>query len=568
MQTSVSFLLCIVGVLVVLASNNVVVARKPTRPSTASRASRQKSGSTKRRHASQAPPASRRRQYEDDYDNEDVDVDNYLSDEEDDEETIPPSRPKRRSYSSRPSPSKPSNRSRPSPPSRRRQEYDQYEEDFYEPRRPSSSRRRPSSRRGGRPSEMVTYNQAPAFSRGLNALKNSLPDPNTVKSVAFSSINAARETTSRLSSNIYRDIKGLTSSELEQVMLKATRPDDTPVKGKHVERMVGLTYQMSPQFDIYDAVLRKLWAKMAESDWRTKIKALYILHRFSADGAPEHQAALKARLRELRRIRDPKRKCKYFDKDRLLSGEETPDTDLFPNFIKRYAHYVFLRAQCFGGVFEEISNEPKASRRAPKPITSTALRAEHLNAAQMVLKAGIACSLKDGEECENSAFAVERVAGDLIGLRTAVAIALNRALKSDNLKEADMGLIRKWCVFYSEELLPKTRSMVKKTSAKLDVYGIYLPSRMGVTVAQELLQKGLKEVEVEEPIDDQLEAEVDDDKLEEKEEEAESEKEEELIEADKKEEGAEDAEEVEEPDDDYEDGELGYDEEYYDDEEY
>ena len=76
-------------------------------------------------------------------------------------------------------------------------------------------------------------------------------------------------------------------------MLKATRPDDTTVKGKHVERLVGVTYQISSRYDIYDAVLRKLWSKMAEKDWRTTIKALYILHRFSADGAPEHSPALK-----------------------------------------------------------------------------------------------------------------------------------------------------------------------------------------------------------------------------------------------------------------------------------
>jgi ENTH domain len=103
----------------------------------------------------------------------------------------------------------------------------------------------------------------------------------------------ARETTSGLSTNLYREVKGLTSSELEQVMLKATRPDDTAVKGKHAERLVGVTYQVSSRFDIYDAVLRKLWGKMAEKDWRTTIKALYILHRFSADGAPEHAPALK-----------------------------------------------------------------------------------------------------------------------------------------------------------------------------------------------------------------------------------------------------------------------------------
>jgi len=95
-------------------------------------------------------------------------------------------------------------------------------------------------------------------------------------------------------------------------MLKATRPDDTTAKGKHVERLVGVTYQISAKYDIYDAVLRKLWSKMCEKDWRTTIKALYVLHRFSSDGAPDHKPALKARLRELRRTKDPKRKEKYF----------------------------------------------------------------------------------------------------------------------------------------------------------------------------------------------------------------------------------------------------------------
>jgi len=201
-----------------------------------------------------------------------------------------------------------------------------------------SSRPTRGGRPGGRPSSprgpggrVVAYGnsrsrgppQPSAFTRGLTALRESIPDPATIKDTAFNSISAARESTSKLSSNFYREIKGLTSSELEQVMLKATQPNDTPVKGKHVERLVGVTYQISGRYDIYDAVLRKLWGKMVEKDWRTNIKALYILHRFSADGAPGHQAALKARLRELRRTRDPKRKEKYFNSKQLLSGDAT-----------------------------------------------------------------------------------------------------------------------------------------------------------------------------------------------------------------------------------------------------
>lgn len=200
--------------------------------------------------------------------------------------------------------------------------------------RVQSSSSRSGSRGSGRSSSgrVVPYGnrrgntrapQPSAFTRGLTALRESIPDASSIKDSAFNSISAAKDTTSKLSSNFYREIKGLTSSELEQVMLKATQPNDLPVKGAHVERLVGVTYQISGRYDIYDAVLRKLWSKMIEKDWRTTIKALYILHRFSADGAPDHQAALKARLRELRRTRDPKRKEKYFNSKQLLAGDST-----------------------------------------------------------------------------------------------------------------------------------------------------------------------------------------------------------------------------------------------------
>ncbi len=198
----------------------------------------------------------------------------------------------------------------------------------------SSSGRRSSGSRGTRDSRggrVVSYDnsrsrappQPSAFTRGLAALRESIPDPATIKDATINSVSAVKDSTSKLSSNLYREIKGLTSSELEQVMLKATQPNDVPVKGKHVERLVGVTYQISGRYDIYDSVLRKLWSKMIEKDWRTTMKALYILHRFSADGAPDHQAALKARLRELRRTRDPKRKEKFFNSKQLLAGDST-----------------------------------------------------------------------------------------------------------------------------------------------------------------------------------------------------------------------------------------------------
>ncbi|GKY99464.1 hypothetical protein MPSEU_000900900 [Mayamaea pseudoterrestris] len=379
------------------------------------------------------------------------------------------------------------------------EEYDDYETDYRQPpsRNGPPARRVPPGKAGRRPpGAVVPYGRGPpqpaAFTRGIAALRNSLPDPEKLKAAAINSIKTAKESTSSLSSNLYRDIKGLTSSELEQVMLKSTRPDDTPVKGKHVERLVGVTYQISSRYDIYDAVLRKLWAKMAEKDWRTTLKALYILHRFSSDGAPDHAPALKARLRELRRMRDLKRKDKYFNSKQLLAGDTNAENIKFRAFLSRYAHYVIMRAQCFGGMFDEIGTLPKVDKKKPpKPITSTNLRQEHLGAAEILLKAGVACQLKDGEECENTALAVERVASDLIALTSATAVALNRALKEDDIKGADPVLLKKWCAFYKDDLLPQTRSMVKKTSPKLDAFGLFLPSRMGTTVSRDVLEKGL-----------------------------------------------------------------------------
>lgn len=113
----------------------------------------------------------------------------------------------------------------------------------------------------------------------------------------------------------------------------------------------------------------------------------------------------------------------------------------------------------------------------------------------MLLKSGLACGLKDEEECENIVISLERVVSDLIGLTTAVAKALNNALKSadyDENPDMDKELIKKWCQFYSEELLPKTKGMVKSTAPTLDAYGLFLPSRMGASVSQDLLKKGLE----------------------------------------------------------------------------
>lgn len=168
---------------------------------------------------------------------------------------------------------------------------------------------------------------------------------------------------------------------------------------------------------------------------------------------------------------------------------------------------MLTRAQTFGGTFNEISlaqmppppqskkGRSKSSRgggASAKP-KNPPLCEEHLKFAQMVLKAGLACTLNDGEEQENTAMCVERVAADLMALTAAVAVALKRELKESNNIDSDSeALVKQWCEFYSQELLPDTKKFVKKTSSKLDAYGLYLPSRISASLPQELLDRGLK----------------------------------------------------------------------------
>lgn len=137
------------------------------------------------------------------------------------------------------------------------------------------------------------------------------------------------------------------------------------------------------------------------------------------------------------------------------------------------------------------SSKSRSSSPASAKPKNPPLCEEHLKFAQMVLKAGLACTLHDGEETESTAMCVERVAADLMGLTAAVAVALKRELKKQRPEESEE-LVKQWCEFYSEELLPDTKKFCKKVTGKLDAYGLYLPSRISANLSQEMLEKGLR----------------------------------------------------------------------------
>ena len=262
---------------------------------------------------------------------------------------------------------------------------------------------------------------------------------------------------------------------------------------------------------------------MAETDYRTTVKALYVLHRFACDGAPIHQKTLQARLRELRRTRDQKRKLRYFDKRLILKfatkGQSEADrVELQPvyDFIARYAHYVIMRAQHFAGPFNDLGvvnvkssgdkdkdkgrGRGRGGRREKKrdekeqPITKTSLRLELLQASKAVLKAGCECKLRSGEDTEVTAACMERVANDLNLMCSTVATTLSKTLSGGgvNGEGVDKKLVKEWCEFYSAELLPQTKLLLKDTAKNLDRHNIFIPTRLGAGVTSDLLKRGME----------------------------------------------------------------------------
>ena len=287
----------------------------------------------------------------------------------------------------------------------------------------------------------------------------------------------------------------------------------------------------------------------------------------------------KARLRELRRTKDPKRKGNYFNSKILLLTvpqqpqkkqqqlESVTDTTIpYRAFLARYAHYVLLRAQCFSGMFNEITSSSSKGKKGSSSNNNNSLKQEHLQASQLLLKAAVSCQFtSSSEECEMTSIALERVAMDLMGLTSSVASSLTASLKkSDSCSVDQKILLKKWCEFYSQNLRPQTKSFVKKASVSLDKYGLFLPSRMSATVSQELLSKGLQfseDEEEEEQEEEEKEETKDDEEKEEKIEEKEEEEEEEKIEESKEEEEEDSDDEEEEAEED-EDEDEEYEEEY------
>ncbi|CAN0225115.1 unnamed protein product [Discosporangium mesarthrocarpum] len=79
--------------------------------------------------------------------------------------------------------------------------------------------------------------------------------------------------------HIRREIKTAFSSSLEAYILKATRPEDTPVEEAYITELLDKaghlgSLKVSYDCDPHEVICSKLFKKAMEDDWRTVAKAL------------------------------------------------------------------------------------------------------------------------------------------------------------------------------------------------------------------------------------------------------------------------------------------------------
>ena len=232
------------------------------------------------------------------------------------------------------------------------------------------------------------------------------------------------------SSGVFREVKGFLSSELEAVILKSCRPNENGPKPKHVEALLGATHDTPGHFDIYPHILKKVWNRMVEKDWRCVLKATHLLHRFAADGAMQHSKALQKTLRNLGRQYCTRHRNQYFNTEQV----EECDYEINPpeeyaaqraDFVAAYFAYTHFRALNLGPSFPELFEDEGSDNR------QLVLSARNLKVCKRLVRLGTASGLKRPEvlESELCSVCIERVCRDLHELMELIGKGLTREMK-------------------------------------------------------------------------------------------------------------------------------------------
>lgn len=267
----------------------------------------------------------------------------------------------------------------------------------------------------------------------VHAISKGNSFPSSLSSSASSSLSASR---------LLRSAKGFFSSDYENLLLEATAPNEERPDPMLVERILATvgTFARSvadTSTNPYRVTLRKLWTKMMEKDWRTAIKALFVLHFLLAAVEPEDGVVFRTILQLMSKETCRKTGVNYFDGDAICENINQPpppptQQDLLrrgaigrrstrhpprrkngsregsirkhggsgqrhwalTSFVRSYGRYVFRRASLLTSHFEELKLLCDGTTLSTDEIVAQLFKAKKL------LVAALACANMD-VECES-----------------------------------------------------------------------------------------------------------------------------------------------------------------------
>uniref|UniRef100_A0A6U4ENN7 ENTH domain-containing protein n=2 Tax=Phaeomonas parva TaxID=124430 RepID=A0A6U4ENN7_9STRA len=340
--------------------------------------------------------------------------------------------------------------------------------------------KRSSRNYGGEERAVVSWG-APGRGRGR------APPTPTLREKAMEQMEAAREAGSSQFRLFYRMGKSLFSSSYEKLFLQATAPDDEPVAQDSMERLLESIAQFRTLGDTedednpYRVTLRKLWSKMMEKDWRTVIKALFLLHRIVRDSHPRDGAIFDRHLRRMQREINPKAKPPrtYFNLAQII--DLAPESESFRNFVGAYAVFVLKRATTFAGRFDQVK------ALGPDDKESDVLAT--MRAARATLNYGLRCNLEPDLENYVTCTALEVLSRDLRDLWKGYCKGINCLMEdrrpsnlSPSMKKEKMKLLESF-----KEDRNNLKQFMRKTSRALAYYRLRVPADLETKVDMDAL---------------------------------------------------------------------------------
>ncbi|CAM9433152.1 unnamed protein product [Ascophyllum nodosum] len=172
------------------------------------------------------------------------------------------------------------------------------------------------------------------------------------------------------------------SSKMEKFMIQMTWPDDGLLDDVWVKDTMkflenaGNEPPRSPN-NPNKRILRKLWLRMTEEDYRTKLKALQILHHASMDLSPEAHLRVRSQFMKMRDETNHKNRNEvYFESSRIahVSSSGIP----FLPLLRSYSSYTFRRIIDVPGGSKQVASILRSKKTPQAEAVSVLRRLEKL----------------------------------------------------------------------------------------------------------------------------------------------------------------------------------------------